>query len=447
MTRILVLLLLAFSINVYAQTPQGINYQAVAHDNTGATLNNQPISVRIGIISSSISGPLEWEETHSVTTNSYGLFDLVIGQGTSTGTGNQTSFANIAWSGASHFMKVEVDAGTGYENLGTSQLLSVPYAQHARTVEIDQVDDADADATNELLTGGTLNGTDLEISDAGGTTTIDLSPLTGTGDDWGTQAVVTDATMTGDGTVASPLSSTGDDWGTQAVVTDATMTGDGTAASPLSAAGDDWGTQAVVTDATMTGDGTAASPLTVVGDLTDDQTLSYNSGLQTLDISGGNQVTLVVDDADADATNELLTGGTMNGTDLELTDAGGITTIDMSSLLTSDTLPIIKNAANTYVSAINNNNIEMGFSGNSYYNFDNLNRLTLPMNNGNFFMGTTPGGTVVSSGSENFGFGTGALASVTSGIFNTAIAPITMNNLTTGNENVAIGRGSTIINY
>jgi len=41
----------------------------------------------------------------------------------------------------------------------------------------DQVDDADPDRTNELIAGGTLNGTNLEISDAGGTTTIDLSPL------------------------------------------------------------------------------------------------------------------------------------------------------------------------------------------------------------------------------------------------------------------------------
>lgn len=42
---------------------------------------------------------------------------------------------------------------------------------------VDEVNDADPDPTNELITGGTLNGTNLEISDAGGTTTIDLSPL------------------------------------------------------------------------------------------------------------------------------------------------------------------------------------------------------------------------------------------------------------------------------
>ncbi|MFT6335759.1 MAG: N-acetylneuraminic acid mutarotase [Halioglobus sp.] len=43
----------------------------------------------------------------------------------------------------------------------------------------DAVDDADADPANELITTAILNGNDFEITDAGGTKTIDLSSLAG----------------------------------------------------------------------------------------------------------------------------------------------------------------------------------------------------------------------------------------------------------------------------
>ncbi len=353
--------------------PQGINYQAVAHDASGDPLANQSIVVRIGILSTSSTGTLEWEETHNVTTNDYGLFDLVIGMGSNTGSGAQATFATISWGSAIHFLKVEIDPGTGYETIGTMQFMSVPYAMHAATVANDAVDDADADATNELITGGTLNGTDLEITDAGGTTTVDLSSISGS-DNWGTDVVNSDATLSGDGTAGTPLTVVGDltddqnltyvsasqslsiDNGntvtlnvddadanaTNELITGGTLNGTdleitdagGTTTVDLSSlsTGDDWGTDVVNSDATLSGDGTAGTPLTVVGDLTDDQNLTYVSASQSLSIDNGNTVTLNVDDADANATNELITGGTLNGTDLEITDAGGTTTVDLSSL-------------------------------------------------------------------------------------------------------------------
>lgn len=368
----------------FSQAPQGINYQAVAHDNSGEPLSGQTITVRIGILSSSSSGTLEWEETHGVTTNSYGLFDLVVGMGASTGGGNQANFSDINWGTTSHFMRVEVDGGSGYESIGTMQLLSVPYALHAKTVENDQVDDADADASNELITGGTLNGTDLEITDAGGTTTIDLSGLSG-------------------------------------------------------GSGDDWGAQVVDSDATLNGDGTAASPLSVNGDLTDDQTLTYTAASQSLDISGGNSVTLSVDDADADPNNELLTGGTLSGTDLIISDAGGNTTIDLSPLYSSDTLPIIKNAANTFVSAINNNQVEMGFAGTAHYIFADNNRISMPVSNGNLFMANVPGGNSLGAGAGNIGIGNSSLNNITSGNINIGIGQAALASETTGGWNVGIG--------
>jgi hypothetical protein len=179
------LFLLSFCISLFsvAQTPQGINYQAAAHDASGNPLANQNATIRIGILSSSPSGTLEWEEEHTVATNDYGLFNLVIGTGTSTGLGNQVTFADINWSLSTHFLKVELDAGSGFELVGTMQFMSVPYALHAETVANDNVNDADSDPNNELITGAVLNGDNLEISDAGGTQIVDLSPLTSAGSD------------------------------------------------------------------------------------------------------------------------------------------------------------------------------------------------------------------------------------------------------------------------
>ena len=54
------------------QAPYLVNYQAVAHDATGALLTTQPVTVTFGIYQGSASGTLVWEEEHaSLTTNDY----------------------------------------------------------------------------------------------------------------------------------------------------------------------------------------------------------------------------------------------------------------------------------------------------------------------------------------------------------------------------------------
>jgi len=76
---------------------------------------------------------LQWEETHSAATNEYGLFTIQIGDGTRTA-GSATEFSDIEWGSFSHFLKVEVNADGSYDDMGTTQLLSVPYALSARSV-------------------------------------------------------------------------------------------------------------------------------------------------------------------------------------------------------------------------------------------------------------------------------------------------------------------------
>ncbi len=152
------LIILFISFSSIAQSPQLINYQAVAHDNNGDPILNENLDVRIGIISASVNGAIEWEEEHSVTTNNYGLFSLLIGGGTTTGGGNLNSFSNISWKNNIHFLKVQINAGFGFEDLGIQQLVSVPYALYAK--EAESVTSSDSDWTvnnNDMYSGVTGN--------------------------------------------------------------------------------------------------------------------------------------------------------------------------------------------------------------------------------------------------------------------------------------------------
>ena len=117
---------------VTAQTPQAVCYQGVATDQQGRELVSQNIKIRLSILRTSASGTEEWVETHSVTTDGFGLFDLPIGVGTRTG-GAQTVFSNIKWGADKYFLKVEMDmaGGSNYVVMGVNQLISVPYALYS----------------------------------------------------------------------------------------------------------------------------------------------------------------------------------------------------------------------------------------------------------------------------------------------------------------------------
>ena len=126
---ILGFLLVFISITSYSQgVPQGINYQAIARDTLGNEILNQNLTIKLTVLS---NGTNVWEELHSTSTNNYGLFTLIVGQGASTGTGAVAAFSDIYWGGASHSLQVETDDGSGFVNMGVDQLLSVPYALHA----------------------------------------------------------------------------------------------------------------------------------------------------------------------------------------------------------------------------------------------------------------------------------------------------------------------------
>ncbi len=116
-------------LNCFAQSPLAIPYQAVARNSNGNLIANQNVALRFSIHDVTTNGNVVYKETQSATTNSLGLFTVSIGLGTSvTGT-----LAGINWSNGAKFIQVELDAsgGTTYINMGTTQLMSVPYALYA----------------------------------------------------------------------------------------------------------------------------------------------------------------------------------------------------------------------------------------------------------------------------------------------------------------------------
>ena len=97
MKKLLLLLLCLPLLTLAQNVPLGINYQAVARDTTGSELENQSLTVQFTILSDSTAGNISWQETHSITTNEFGLFTTVIGEGNSTGLGSSNTFNTIDW--------------------------------------------------------------------------------------------------------------------------------------------------------------------------------------------------------------------------------------------------------------------------------------------------------------------------------------------------------------
>jgi len=109
-----------------AQAPQNMNYQAVVRDAQGAPLpSGTVVSVKFQIHDGSQSGNVVFTETTTATTNQFGLITLGIGA-----IGN---LGAVNWASGAKYLQVLIDpaGGSNFSDMGTSQLLSVPYALFA----------------------------------------------------------------------------------------------------------------------------------------------------------------------------------------------------------------------------------------------------------------------------------------------------------------------------
>ena len=120
---------LIMAVNVWAQAPNSMSYQAVIRDAGNALVTSQAIGIQISILQGSATGTAVYVETQTPTSNTNGLISLEIGNGTAI-TGD---FSTIDWGDGPYFIQTETDptGGMNYTITGTSQLLSVPYALRA----------------------------------------------------------------------------------------------------------------------------------------------------------------------------------------------------------------------------------------------------------------------------------------------------------------------------
>lgn len=125
--KIFAVMLLCFWADMAsAQTPQGINYQAVVRNGSGNIAANAAVTFRFSFRENTASGTQRYQETHSVTTDAFGMADVVLGAGTATA----GTFAAVDWS-KSNYLRTEVNLSGSYVNVGTKKFQAVPYALNA----------------------------------------------------------------------------------------------------------------------------------------------------------------------------------------------------------------------------------------------------------------------------------------------------------------------------
>ena len=178
---ILAITALIIGATSFAQAPNQFKYQAVARNSSGDVLSNQSVGFEISILQNSTSGTSVYTETHAVTTNQHGLANLTIGAGAVV----SGKFSTINWSATIYFIQVKMDAagGTAYVLMGSSQLLSVPYALNAKVadaVDWSDISNVPADiADGDDVGGGVVDWTTLTGKPVGFADDIDNDVIGG----------------------------------------------------------------------------------------------------------------------------------------------------------------------------------------------------------------------------------------------------------------------------
>jgi hypothetical protein len=127
MKKLFTLLALIVITTINAQAPQGFNYQATVRNAAGELLLNQSVSFKFSILQDTASGDIVYSETQTANTDDLGHINLVVGQGTATA----GTFAGINWGSGTYYLSIELNTGSGYVAMGTTQLLSVPYSLYS----------------------------------------------------------------------------------------------------------------------------------------------------------------------------------------------------------------------------------------------------------------------------------------------------------------------------
>ena len=126
---ILPLIVVLLTGAVWAQSPEKMSFQAVIRNSNNNLVSGRQVGIQISILQGLDTAKVVYSETHTPTTNANGLITIDIGTGST-----NDDFSTINWANGPFFIKTETDpeGGTNYTIIGTSQILSVPYALHAK---------------------------------------------------------------------------------------------------------------------------------------------------------------------------------------------------------------------------------------------------------------------------------------------------------------------------
>ncbi len=120
------MLCMAAMLHATAQAPQLFNYQAVVRNTAGqAVAQGTPVSFRFSIHNNTPTGAVVFTETQDTVTGQFGLVNLHIGK--------SNNLPTVNWGNGAKYLQVEMDLNNqgSYTDMGTSQLISVPYALYA----------------------------------------------------------------------------------------------------------------------------------------------------------------------------------------------------------------------------------------------------------------------------------------------------------------------------
>jgi hypothetical protein len=294
---VLSIIALAVAISLQAQSPQKFKFQAVARDASGVPYASENIAVRVSLVREGVSGLVDYAERHEVTTSPLGVFDLEIGGGVAL----SGMFEDADWALYPYYLKIDIDpdGGSSYLNLGTSQLLSVPYAIYASQSGSGGGGDPTDELQNLIYNPATQT---LTLTD-GNSVTLSFP---GGGSD--------DQQLTLSGTTLSIEDGNSVDLAT---LQDGVNDADADPTNELQVL-DLNGTQLYISD----GNNVDLAPILPPGG-TDDQELSLSG--TNLTIEDGNSVDLSilqdgVNDADSDPTNEIETWSTLQGIPADIAD-------------------------------------------------------------------------------------------------------------------------------
>jgi hypothetical protein len=152
MKKLFTFLALIVITTINAQAPQGFNYQATVRNAAGDLIINQNVTFKFNIMLNTSTSLPVFSETHYVPTDDLGQVNLTVGQGTAT----IGSFAGINWGGGTYYLGIELSTGANFVAMGTTQLLSVPYALYANSAGSTTTNNGFTHYVGELFGGGII---------------------------------------------------------------------------------------------------------------------------------------------------------------------------------------------------------------------------------------------------------------------------------------------------